>query len=476
MSRIILWLRFRDSWECGIFVAGFAARLSVFGLLAFGLGAVSLWSFNDSREYLDLANGILSGRGFTQGLADPPLPEAIRTPAYPLYLSAFLGLGLPLWSAALVQLIAVSFIPLITVRLAARIGVPATGGRAAGFFMAFEPLGVWTSAVILTDAFAGLAFLAGAFLLIRFWQERRFRDMVFAAISFGLMNYIRPTGLYFAFLIPFCFLVVAIAADRARRREMLYAGAVFFVISLLILAPWAARNFRHFGRFTFVTGLERQLLEYAASGVLAAAEGISFDEAQDRLQREIAPLLPKPEILKHPENGPILREYAREIISAHPREFAKLYALSLGTMFTAGDYHPLAADYGLIRWPQGGTTSFTLFLSRPNAGIADFAAALGRSLREPYLALALAGRLLWTAVMFSTLLGLVWMWRFRAEARFGVILYLGFVVYLALVTASLLVGVVPRHRLFLNPLTATFAAAGVVIALAAARRFFGSRS
>src|SRR3989344_8030543 len=123
MPRIISRLGFRDSWECGIFIAGLALRLSVFGLLVWGLGASGLWNFNDSREYLDLARGILSGRGFTQGIGESPLPEAIRTPAYPFYLSAFLGLGLPLWSAALIQLIAASFIPLITMRLAARLGV-----------------------------------------------------------------------------------------------------------------------------------------------------------------------------------------------------------------------------------------------------------------------------------------------------------------------------------------------------------------
>ncbi|OHA09513.1 MAG: hypothetical protein A3B37_00815 [Candidatus Sungbacteria bacterium RIFCSPLOWO2_01_FULL_59_16] len=476
MSRIISRLGFRDSWECGIFIAGLGVRLAVFGLIVWGLDAASLWGSNDSREYLDLARGILGGRGFTQDLATPPLPEAIRTPAYPLYLSAFLGLGLPLWSAALIQLIAASFIPLITMRLAARLGVSEAGGRAAGFFMAFEPLGVWASTVILTDAFAGLAFLSGAFFLVRFWQERRLRHVVFAAVSFGLMNYIRPTGIYFAFLIPLCFLAAAVAADRARWRELLRAGAVFAALSLLILAPWVARNHLHFGRFTFVTGLDRQLLDYAASGVLAAAEGISFDAAQDRLQREIAPLLPRPPILKHPANGPVIRGYAKDVIREHPREFAKLYLLSLGTMFTAGDYHPLAADYGLIRWPEGGTSSFTLLLSRPDTGIADVASALARSFREPYLAIALLGRLLWTALMIFALFGLVAMWRQKPGARFGVILYLGFVLYLSLVAASLLVGVVPRHRLFLNPLTAIFAAAGALAMREAATRLLGRRS
>lgn len=461
MPRIIHSLQFRDRWEGGIFFAGLALRLAVFVLILFAYGAAGLGAFNDSQEYLQLADGIANRHAFMN--ANPVgLLEVVRPPGYPAYLSFFIASGLPLRLAVLIQVIALSFVPILTMRLAERFGFSKRVRRLAGSFAAFEPLQVYYSALFLTDGFAVLFFLIGACLLVRFWQEGKRRDLITSAIVMGGVNYIRPTGLFMFILIPLCMIIGSFVLDRARWKWHARSALLYGIIFYLVLVPWMARNYIHFGAFKFTSGLERQLYDYAAVTVRATAEKVPYDIMQERMRNEVRPFLPEPIDLKRFANGPVLAERAKAVIFAHPREYTKLYLMSLQTLLVSGNYHFLLANYHIIPWPPGGTQSFTILFSGRDFGHAF--AAFRAFLREPYGIVAILGKLVWLGMLLLAFWGAASAWRRESRSRFGMILWVGFLVYLAMVTFSLVGGVEARHRIFLDPFTFIFTAAGIAVA------------
>ncbi len=467
MSVGLHWM-FRDRWDVWIFTLSLLLRLGVLGVLIMAFGVDAPLMLGDSHQYLRLAEGMFSGT-----FADPDFPDLIegtRPPGYPGYLWLFLISGVPLWAASILQITIVSFIPLLAMRLAHEFGLPRTVERLAGVITAIEPLGILYSVTLLSDAFGALFFLLGAYVLLRFWNVRRFHYVVISAIVLGGVNYIRPIGLVFFIWIPLVMLFAGWFTERARWREHLKGAAAFGAVFFLVLVPWMTRNYYHFGAFQFLSAAERHLYDYSAVAVRAAAEGTTYEEMRQRMRREILPYLPEPRDIRQFANREVLRNRAVEIIKEHPREYTKLYIFSLQTFLVSGNYHYLLAFYGLIDRPEGGNKSFTVLFAGKN--FHESWEAVKMFLQEPYGLIALGGRVFWGILFLLSLVGVWLMWRYVPEARFGVTLYVSFLLYLATVTLHLVTGIEARHRLFLNPFYFIFASVGALFAWEKLRWWF----
>jgi 4-amino-4-deoxy-L-arabinose transferase-like glycosyltransferase len=298
--------------------AGLAARLA-FGLLYW----VHKPMTHDEREYLALAHSLASGRGFSY---EPDQESGTtqqfgRAPGYPLFLAAIGATSDASDSVPARVKVAQSILGAFTVclvgGLAWRLAGPGAGAVSAWIAAMYPPL-VWISAYALSESVYGLMGLTAVLMLDRAVDCAE-RDgpatqwAIAAGVFTGGAILVRPAMLFF--------LPVAAVWLSWRRRDALAASLV--VTSLLVIAPWTARNYRTYGRVVFV----------------ASEGGVTFWTGNHPLARGEGDLAANPDIKlaeiefrrKHPglsaeQLEPLYYREALDYIARHPAWWAGLLA------------------------------------------------------------------------------------------------------------------------------------------------------
>ncbi|OHB17592.1 MAG: hypothetical protein A2749_00955 [Parcubacteria group bacterium RIFCSPHIGHO2_01_FULL_45_26] len=408
-------------------------RILLFCLILLTVGSYTITNFGDAPDYYGMAGYLIKHHSLTTLYY--PLLESARPPGYSVFLLPFLSLNLPIWLASLVQIVFVSFIPIIAMRIAWLLGLNEKVRKYTGLTLALEPLGAFYSIIFLSDTFAALIFIIGVYLLLKFWQNRDIKLLAFSALAFGLLNYIRPIGMFLYILIPTCLLVAGAMWDRLNLKKYLIYGLIFAGLFNLVLLPWRLRNMKEFGVFGFVSGIERQLYDITAAGVRSSAESMPYPVMQLQMRDEVRPLLREPRDMASFYNHGVLISPALEIIKMYPLHYVKNYIRGLATFFGSGNYQYPLFIYNIID--------------------SHFA----------YLFISVFSRLLWTLIFGLSLLGAYKAWRQVPSARVAVLLYTFFILYSMALVANMTVGVEARHRLFLHPFYFIFATYVYVIFL-----------
>jgi len=247
--------------------AGLAARLA-FGLLYW----VHKPMTHDEREYLALAHSLASGQGFSYE-ADREAgttQQFGRAPAYPLFLAAIGAANASSDGVPSRVKIAQSIVGALTVcligALAWRLAGPAAGAAAAGIAAIYPPL-VWIPAYALSESLYGLMAMAAVLLLDRAIDRADAGGpaaawTIGAGVLTGVAILVRPAMVFF--------LPVAGAWLMWRRRLAL--AALLVVTSLVVVAPWTARNYRTYGRLVLVAS-EGGVTFWTGNHPLARGEG-----------------------------------------------------------------------------------------------------------------------------------------------------------------------------------------------------------
>jgi 4-amino-4-deoxy-L-arabinose transferase-like glycosyltransferase len=285
---------------------------------------------HDEHEYLSLARGIASGRGFVydDAVEIGTGQRFGRAPGYPLFLAA-LDAGRPVPDAVPARVkIAQSFVGGFIVWVIGMIGLKSGGPRAgvvAGAIAAVYPPLV----VIPAYAFSETLYCAAALATVVVVQHAAdvVRDQgglrttskrvnatwwaVAGGALAGAAALVRPTMLVF---LPLAFIWFLWRGQRA-------VAAWTIVAAMIVIAPWTLRNLRVYDRFvliaseggvTFWTGnhpLARGEGDLAANPELKRAE-LAFRNARQGLSAE--------------DMEPLYYRDALHWISGHPLEWAAL--------------------------------------------------------------------------------------------------------------------------------------------------------
>jgi 4-amino-4-deoxy-L-arabinose transferase-like glycosyltransferase len=228
-----------------------AGALGLVVRLAFGFG---YWTnellTRDEREYLSLARGLTSGRGFVYDdeiLSSHQEPFG-RAPGYPAFL-ALAGGGRSVTNSVPASVkIAQSFVGAAGVvllgLLAARLAGPRAGATAAALAAVYPPL-VWVASYAWSEAIAWPLGLLVVWCFDRAAESRRdaaWKPAAVAGVFTGLAILVRPSMLLF---VPFAL------GWLAWRRGVTIALAMALAAALVIV-PWSVRNVREYGRFVLV--------------------------------------------------------------------------------------------------------------------------------------------------------------------------------------------------------------------------------
>ena len=238
-------------WILAAAIAGLLLR-AAFGLVYW----VDKPLTHDEREYLALARSLASGRGMAYEATEAggTGQQFSRAPGYPVFLAA-IGAGSREYEHAPARVkLAQSVVGAGTVWLLGMIALGAAGPRAGTFAdwiaAAYPPL-VWICAYVFSEALYSATALLSAFVLQRAVSggsadarppAARLTAGGAGALT-GLAMLIRPTMLFF---VPLAVLWLA-----GRRRPGL--AAAFIAGTVVLVAPWTARNLLVHDRFVLVS-------------------------------------------------------------------------------------------------------------------------------------------------------------------------------------------------------------------------------
>jgi 4-amino-4-deoxy-L-arabinose transferase-like glycosyltransferase len=431
----------------------------------FGLNCLLIFLSVDNGPYLaaadvsvnvEAAQGLIEGRGF----AHPDGRVFVwGMPLYPAFLAVFLAL-LP-WKVAIYAVVVAQCVLLYLIGLATRDVTSLFAPKAATVaqvLLLFNPNMLATAHLLQTEILFTYFFLAGMAAILRYGDHPKLGVAAKAGILLGLATMVRPAGQFVVLLLPILIVVVGLRNEAVRLKMSIAAGMLAATLAVVTIAPWATRNYIHFGTpfLTVNSGLYlaaqyRQLL-HTGHGM---AEYDTLKEGAIREQEHLSSINRSPEELRDLsliEQSRILtsayvKAIADQPISAHARAFTESWVQLYvgGGASNLKNYLGLDSRQSIVQFEREGRTSvfgaLTAFASRVNFS---------------YAALLIVAFTYTVLCRIAGIGGLIRMLRNEAARTCAV---LGVMAILSL--SYLYVGQ-SRFRVPLEPFLATMAAIGLV--------------
>ncbi len=374
----------------------------------------------DSAEYMTLAQNLIAGRGFSQSLSAPFVPDLRRTPLYPALLALISFSTNDRHVAAILFNILLGVLTVALVYALAQKWAGTTTALAAAMLLATDLTGITYNNLLLTETTFTLLLTLAVLALIEYSLRPRARQAWLSGLAFGLATLCRPIGI---FLAPVLLLVFAWPIRTRGHwhavRDYLLLNAGFFLLTGL----WLARNFLTFGVTDFSSLGAVNLYFHRAAFVAAQVENTDVVLVREGWQRDFDA---RAITWSEAEKIAWLNARAREMIAAHPTVYAQLYLEGLARMF--GPERDSLFD--LLGVPRESTMAFIILIV---------------GWLQLLLVYALAGR------------GSILTWR-APRMRLGLIVMLNVILYFIAIAGP---EVYARFRVPLMPLLALLAGCGV---------------
>jgi 4-amino-4-deoxy-L-arabinose transferase-like glycosyltransferase len=230
---------------------------------------------NDSPSYIEPAQFLLRDHAYTH-------PSALRTPAYPLFLAGIFALfGEQPFYVVLAQVLIGLATIFFTYKMSSDL-FPGQNGLQGILLLGLGLESILSPFYLMTETLFTFLLVLIAFSLLRYKRSLKIGWALAAAVFSALAILCRPIALYLPVLILFFF----IWANRQKWLVAVRTGAVYLLVTVMLVIPWVVRN-------NYVVGLPivssitgDSLLFYSANALRAHENGITFFESQGQLFEE----------------------------------------------------------------------------------------------------------------------------------------------------------------------------------------------
>jgi len=294
----------------------------------------------DSALYVDLAENMLTGRGFVRTpsspydlLENPWSKEVFRTPGYPLFLAGLFMLFGKVFSAVIVLQILIDIATLFLIyRLTEKL-LSQHEALIAGALFALSPTHIVQANMIMSDilfAFLVMATIFGAVYI----QKPSARHAIAIGSLCALASVVRPVAFLLA---PLLALYILYHSRRA------LPPALFLFIALTFPTAWSLRNEKITGSFSAGSALDFNLYLLTAAKIKSHVDGITRNEAFDSLFYQARQRVER--------RGPAawseaLRGVGTTYLTRYPGLLMQETVLSLTEMMLAGERRHLFRIFG----------------------------------------------------------------------------------------------------------------------------------
>jgi hypothetical protein len=231
----------------------------------------------DAPGYLQLAVNLLRYGVFSQGSVAPYLPDAIRTPGYPLFLALVFGMA---GISVIAVVVAQSILHALTGVMVLRLGEKEFGSIRVGVIGALiwlvAPIPSIFSGILLSEIIFTFLFL----LLLWCLSAPSLRRAAIGGAVLGAGIMVRPIAvLLWPAMLP------ALVWGSNRRRALTKC-ALFSATLAAVVAPWIYRNVLVFGKPTLAAVQGYNLLYYNAAGYVGLRDGLNLEKARAVVDEE----------------------------------------------------------------------------------------------------------------------------------------------------------------------------------------------
>ena len=326
---------------------------------------LSILHIVDTPSYLEPARSLAARGEFSRD----GQPELIRTPGYPLLLTAGVAAG----HVELVTVALQAICSLITVAVVYRLTRSFTGSRAmaviAGLLLAIEPLSVtytcWMGSETLFTCLLMLTIAA----LVRYDRSGSLATLALAAMLLAAATFVRPISYYLPPVIAATLIGRSLWRAESRARCAL-AATMFLIVSCTPLVAWQVRNWNVARYSGFSAISDWNLYFYQGASIVAAEKNQSLEatftemgNASGRFTEAFFRQHPELRGASQVEAFRFLRQWGTDIVRQHPLLYVKIHlrgllplllnpgasdVLSLTNQLSDEDWHPHPINAGVL--------------------------------------------------------------------------------------------------------------------------------
>jgi Dolichyl-phosphate-mannose-protein mannosyltransferase len=304
-------------WLALIVTVGLGLRL--LPVLSYGQQP-GLFMTYDSWGYHRLASNLLQGNGYSWDLQPPYTPNLYRPPVLPvLLLGLYAVTGESIVAAIVLQALVSTATIVLTFFLVRGLNFSRGTALAAAAILAFDPVAIQYSNLLLTEVYTSLLLLLVAGSVLVYSRSARPVWLVTAGGLLGVGIILHPILLF----LPILLLLAPLLTRTTRTLRHFGIAAAALVLALTPAAAWIVRNW-YVGDFVGISSVSAvNMLKYKAAGVEAELRGTSRDIERDRLTRACEAELPANATAG--ERYRLWEHRGREILLAHPLTYAKVH-------------------------------------------------------------------------------------------------------------------------------------------------------
>ncbi|MGO9371708.1 MAG: glycosyltransferase family 39 protein [Syntrophobacteraceae bacterium] len=237
----------------------------------------------DAVHYWQIAVNIVRNSAFSRSVAEPFIPDLIRVPMYPLFLSmfAFFSLQIVWIFISQVVLYAVScsilYYTVLNISNSTRVAV------VGAVFMAMNASAMLNSFKLLTEIPFLFLFVAYLYCFVLAFKTGHNKYHIFSVLLIGLMTLTKPVAQYLILLHLFLFIIFNLSFSTVNLAKL---SGSFFLCYLLVVGPWIIRNIHTFSIPRVSVIDTHNFIYYIGATGYIEKESISLHRAYDRIAED----------------------------------------------------------------------------------------------------------------------------------------------------------------------------------------------
>jgi len=233
----------------------------------------------DTASYIVPARElIVHHRFFSDGA-----PEIIRTPGYPLLLTAGLLLGRLELAAIAIQILLSCFTVLMVYRTACLLFEREETAIIAAGLYAIDPFSILFASLLAPETLFTAVVMIGVYYLVRHLRRQSLRDVLVSAGALAASVYVRPIGYFLPLIIATGLGAWALLTQRQNKLRVLAYTFAFVIVSVGLTGLWQIRNKSETGYSGFSAIASDNMYFIGAASVLAAQQNVPYYGMRDRL-------------------------------------------------------------------------------------------------------------------------------------------------------------------------------------------------
>lgn len=287
---------------------------------------------SDSAEYAQLARNIVDHYVFSIDTKEPYRPDTFRTVGYPIFVTFFLALGLPLTLFPLIQ-IGIVFLTAFGIYLIGKRLIHEKVGYIAGILYLIDPVTIINTFTIVTDTLYVFLLVYSIYFFF-FSENRKWWVLPIAGIFLGASTLVRPISMFLLIVL------IGIYIIREHRNKFFKPVLLCIVSYYIIVMPWVVRNKDITGVYGISTVKSYNLYHYYIPEYLAYRDKIDPVQAREIVNGGIGSFDER-----SLTNAPYMQRRALEYVRAEPIRYGIFHSIKTLPFFLSSGIETIFYTY-----------------------------------------------------------------------------------------------------------------------------------